>query len=1111
MSTFSTNDSTVNSFYLAFYGRPADPAGLKFWSAQLAANNGDMGAIVDLFAASEEAQVRFGTDTVADRITEIYSQLFNRTPDAEGMAFWTNAIEQGHASLADIAMSIQGGAQGSDATLSQLRKQAADAFTAKVEADGSQYSGYASIEAARILVRAVTADATQADLDTLVNAAVSFADTATKTPQVVEAIAVNTTLLALFDTARGVKEPVALAKALADTAKAAAGDPVTLESLLRGGGMDKVLKVMPAAATLEDVVKALADGGLPAAVEVVYPTAPSTPAPTPAPAKMQLTFDSVAQGPDDHRIDTTTNVKLADVTFKYTGPDLVKGQYFQYSIDGETWFREGIVEDRNSNTVKIEQLDLRGMHHDIHASASTMGFISGPETVTTNVQLRAMDGNTRIAFAQEEIIYDGVAPFGELLFLGIQASESEGDTTTEGVVSLDFELLGEPNDGFIEYRMKDGNGPWIVLDSKYMQDGAFTIPDVDLRAADQTVQVRLIDAAGNIGARAEEFIDGNAVAPTFIVMPSLEGLRASTDAPGTFQLVDGKDVSPLALIESGTEDGLRVVTIAAQDKVAVGTLQFQPASGAALSDPTGITFILGTDGGDTMAGKVVWGFAGDDIIAGTDGDDVLIGGEGNDTINGGLGKDDIYGGAGGDLIDMGLGNAPGRVYYGLEGTEGEGFVDGGGTDNIDKISNFGVGDSIHIDNALDSEYTPILHTGYLGELSAPGDYAVVRGSDADGVFTQGAGATDDDYMVQWMVGDVVNSTILHNYGTEAPNLVATPYGNTLLLEEAVKSEYVGSVFNLSSSPNVAWLLASNSYVTGLVDPTTFKLVDYRTGSEKTLVDYDALPSHETTHGGSTLHFKSSLGAGVYKMSWGNGTFSTNDGFLNAAEVYFAGGNDGAFYHRGFELDAAPTIIDADVLRSNEQAENEGFITDGLATVRIHTGGGNDVIVDQGSDVTVFYDKIDDDAQDLIFGFDKDDAILLVGDAAAAVNKDDDDAILWAQAGDDIVSTTEGAVVKLNDYITIGSAYLAWLDSGDELLQQLDTKLDVSEIALNDYLLILAQGAHGDSNVLLVYQNLDNSGTIQQGELSTIAMFANGAITTDNIQIVGIEQDGILPV
>jgi len=288
MSTFSTYDATINSFYLAFYGRPADPAGMKYWSQQLANNSGDFGTIVDAFANSEEALTRFGNVSAADRITDIYAQLFNRAPDTDGMAYWMNAINKGQASMADVALSILRGARGSDATLSQLRQQAADAFTAEVVASGAQYDGYASIEAARVLVRAVTPSATQDDLDTLVKSAVSFADTATKTPKVVEAIAVNTTLLSLFDTARGTGDPVALAQALADTAKAAAGDPVTLESLLRGGGMEKVLKVMPAAATLKDVVAALGKGGLPAAVEVVYPTAPSaTPSPDPIPVPLK--------------------------------------------------------------------------------------------------------------------------------------------------------------------------------------------------------------------------------------------------------------------------------------------------------------------------------------------------------------------------------------------------------------------------------------------------------------------------------------------------------------------------------------------------------------------------------------------------------------------------------------------------------------------------------------------------------------------------------------------------------------------------------------------------------------------------------------------------------
>ncbi|RNF28221.1 hypothetical protein NM04_24280, partial [Massilia aurea] len=78
MRLFTTNDSIVNSFYLAFYGRPADPDGLHFWSQQLANNDGDLAAITQAFSTSEEAQTRFGADDLAGRIGEIYQQLFNR-------------------------------------------------------------------------------------------------------------------------------------------------------------------------------------------------------------------------------------------------------------------------------------------------------------------------------------------------------------------------------------------------------------------------------------------------------------------------------------------------------------------------------------------------------------------------------------------------------------------------------------------------------------------------------------------------------------------------------------------------------------------------------------------------------------------------------------------------------------------------------------------------------------------------------------------------------------------------------------------------------------------------------------------------------------------------
>ncbi|QOY93840.1 DUF4214 domain-containing protein [Massilia sp. UMI-21] len=434
MSTPKEYVSVVNSLYLAFYGRPADPAGLAFWTEQTARFEGDLAGITASFATSEEAQVRFSTNSAVSRITQIYEQLFNRAPDAAGLAFWTEAVESGRASLADVSLEILKGARGSDYTLSDMRQKAADLFTATVEAGSTQYSGYASIEAARVLVRAVTPGATQDDLDALVKAAVSFADTATRNPQVVEAIATGSTLLGLFDTARGKGDPVALAQALADTAKAAAGDPVTLESLLRGGGMDKVLKVMPAEATLKDVVAALAEGGLPAAVDVVYPPEPPVAVvPTPTLPALSLSFESVAHDIGDaNPADHVTNVRIADVSFSYSRA-LASGQQFEYSTDGQNWHRDGLEMSASGRFVTIKGLDLgagapvggtilpRSVSSPDAGSSASVSSVSHDDLQTV-VSLRVVEaGGAPVATTSTAIVYDSHVATPYVMFDTMQA------------------------------------------------------------------------------------------------------------------------------------------------------------------------------------------------------------------------------------------------------------------------------------------------------------------------------------------------------------------------------------------------------------------------------------------------------------------------------------------------------------------------------------------------------------------------------------------------------------------------------------------------------------------------------------------------------------------
>lgn len=514
MNDFTSFDTAVNSFYLAFYGRPADPAGMAYWSAQLAANNGELATITAAFATSEEAQVRFGTDSVGGRIAEIYQQLFNRTPEAAGLAYWTGVVEQGHASMADVAMAILKGAQGTDASLSVLRQQAADAFTASVDAGATEYTGYAAIDAARILLRAVTADTTAADVKLLVQAAVSFSDTASKTPEVVGAIATGSTLLGLFDTVRGKGDPVALARMLADTAKAAAGNPATLESLLRGGGVDQVLKVMPANASLQDVVNALAVGGLAAAIDVVYPSEPVTrPTPLPVPvADIKIEFLAVTQGEGDIKFDNVTRLEQPLVAFKYSGRELAAGERFEFSLDNVSWSSANIelIKESYANIVSISGIDLsngQSLTGQPAALPALRGLDANADLATT-VYLQVVNASGQaIAASKQEVVWDHYAAAPGLSARG-NAASAYFDLDQVHVRSIQMvSRSGIEAGATIEYLQPAPAG------SSSADEGKWSTTQPIFAEGENTIRMRQIDVSGNVSEMTEYTFTIDSVIP----------------------------------------------------------------------------------------------------------------------------------------------------------------------------------------------------------------------------------------------------------------------------------------------------------------------------------------------------------------------------------------------------------------------------------------------------------------------------------------------------------------------------------------------------------------------------------------------------------------------
>ena len=171
----ATNEEIVaaaQQLYVSYYGRPADPEGLAFWIEEFT-NSDNVDQVLIDFGTSEEFLNEYGDLTTSELITALYQQMFNRDPDAEGLAFYTDLLDSGEASLASIALDIANGATGDDVTILGNKVTVANAFTADVEAKNSLYQA-SDIAGAKALLSAV--DESDASVTAGIAAADDFTD-----------------------------------------------------------------------------------------------------------------------------------------------------------------------------------------------------------------------------------------------------------------------------------------------------------------------------------------------------------------------------------------------------------------------------------------------------------------------------------------------------------------------------------------------------------------------------------------------------------------------------------------------------------------------------------------------------------------------------------------------------------------------------------------------------------------------------------------------------------------------------------------------------------------------------------------------------------------------
>lgn len=128
----------VQKAYIAYYGRPADPAGQTYWAQRMDEQGRSLQAIVDAFANSDEFIRRYGSLSDEQLVTAIYRQTIARDPDPLGLAWYVAELRAGRITKQRIPLDVLNGASGNDATTVANKVDVAGYYTGRV-AGGCPY------------------------------------------------------------------------------------------------------------------------------------------------------------------------------------------------------------------------------------------------------------------------------------------------------------------------------------------------------------------------------------------------------------------------------------------------------------------------------------------------------------------------------------------------------------------------------------------------------------------------------------------------------------------------------------------------------------------------------------------------------------------------------------------------------------------------------------------------------------------------------------------------------------------------------------------------------------------------------------------------------------
>jgi len=164
MAIVATHVQAVQNLYVAYFGRPADTAGLDYWTNVVEANAGVTTAVSAAFAKETEYTDLFKGLNNGQVVDKIYANMFGHAADAAGRAYWVKLLDDKVITIDTVVAEVAKGAQTTDKETVENKGAAAVAFTAALDTAEEQagYNGANALPVAKAFLAGITTDATLA-------------------------------------------------------------------------------------------------------------------------------------------------------------------------------------------------------------------------------------------------------------------------------------------------------------------------------------------------------------------------------------------------------------------------------------------------------------------------------------------------------------------------------------------------------------------------------------------------------------------------------------------------------------------------------------------------------------------------------------------------------------------------------------------------------------------------------------------------------------------------------------------------------------------------------------------------------------------------------------